>query len=511
MRFLILASLLFCSIFAQAQDDPTRDELAPCGTPPGISPWLLEYASRPEDFAALRSSDTLYAGMQVHLLARNDGTGRLSPERLLDAFCRLNTDLGPARVRFFFKNEWNLINNTAWHQHPELTTGIEMMLANDVPDAQNTYFVSNPAGNAGYNLPYAGVAMSHGSTNATAHVWAHEIGHAFSLQHTFLGWEGKVYNMANPTPTFVTYDYTHFHDTIDTQIPAPLDTALVEYVDGSNCAIAADLICDTKPDYLSYGWGCDGQGQSLVQQKDPSGATFYSDGTLFLTYSVDDCQSRFSDEQITVLRANLLTEHAAWLDPGPPEADITEPTELLSPTGGQLSPALGTVLQWTSVPHATRYLVQVSRFSTFIAKELDLVTGDTSHVLGQLLPNQNYYWRARPFNDWYTCTEWTATGTFKAAEVSNTNEPDADGWRCFPTLLVQGQPITVEWPENWLGKSARCIMFDAAGRVMWTEEWTPASLKEQFQLPITNWPSGVYRLVFLHEKGHKSQSAILAN
>ncbi|MBX2890322.1 MAG: hypothetical protein KF734_05305 [Saprospiraceae bacterium] len=509
MRFFPLLALLMGFFPALAQE-PGKHELAPCGTPPGLDPFLLEYLAYPEQFVEERSSDTLKLGVQIHLLARDNGTGRFSPGQLLDAFCRLNLDFADTRIRLYFKNEWNLINNTGWYQHQTIPQGIDMMLTNNVEGALNSYFAANVAGNCGYNLPYAGVAMSHGCSGPNDHTWAHEVGHNLSLPHPFIGWEGKVYSFANPTPDTLTYDYTYFHDTIDTQIPAPLDTALVEYVDGSNCAIAADLICDTKPDYLSYRWDCDNQGKSLVQQKDPTGATFFSDGTLFMSYSFDKCANRFSDEQITIMRAALLNKKPDWLTDEQPQGDIEGTPTLLAPIGGQLSPTVGTVLQWSSVPNATRYVVQMSRFSNFSIRELDVVTSDTTWALGNLVANQNYYWRVRPFNDWYVCTTLSPSATFKSAVVVSTSAPDAEGWRCYPTLLTAGQPLTMETPVGWLHHSVQCSVYDAMGRMVWQSNQLVGSDRTLLHLPSASWAAGTYRLVVLHEGGVKTVPLVVA-
>jgi hypothetical protein len=284
----------------------------------------------------------------------------------------------------------------------------------------------------------------------------------------------------------------------------------VEYVDGSNCAIAADLICDTKPDYLSYRWDCNSQGNSLVQQKDPNGETFFSDGTLFMSYSFDKCANRFSDEQISVLRATLVNKKSDWLTNEPPQGDIDGVPQLLAPIGGELSPTVGTVLHWSSVPNATRYVVQLSRFSSFSIRELDVVTTDTSLVLGSIVVNQNYYWRVRPFNDWYVCTSTTPSAIFKSAPVTSTSEPDADGWRCYPTLLMPGQPLTMESPLSWLHRSAQCMVYDAVGRLVWQSNLPSGSEQTQLDVPSANWPSGTYRLVVVHEKGIKTGTFLIA-
>ncbi len=494
------------SLFAQEPDAAT---LQPCGAPPGIDPWLRAWQEHPEQLAN-RSTDTLYVGIQVHLVARNNATGRLAPERLLDAFCRLNEDFAATGIRFYFKNDWNLPNNTAWYSHSTIPQGIDMMLTNNVPDALNTYFVSDPAGNCGYNLPYAGVAIAHGCSYPDEHTWAHEIGHALSLPHTFIGWENTPYSFANPTPDIVTYDYTYFHDTIDTTVPAPLDTALVERLDGSNCGIAADLFCDTRPDYLNYRWACDDQGESLVMLKDQNGATFKADGTLFMSYSADVCSNRFSDEQLAAMRGNLLTEKVAWLSPGPPAADITDQTTLLSPTGGIPTGNVNVELHWTAVPGATHYIVQVSRFSNYLVKEYNAVVTDTFFTAATLPAGFTYYWRVRPFNYWFACTEFTQNESFMALQSSGASiGSSTGGWRCYPTRLQTGQALTLEIPENSVNQRAQYEVFDAAGRLLMQGETRPESTKISLQLPVEQWPSGLYRLVWINEKQVSTATLLL--
>lgn len=510
MRKLIYKILFLLSspLFAQ---EPDETALGPCGAPPGISPWLREWQARPGDFPA-RSSDTLYAGIQIHLLARNNGTGRIATEKLLDAFCRLQEDFSASGVRFFFKNDWNLIDNTTWHNHETIPEGIDMMLTNNYPDALNAYFVSGAAGNCGYNLPYAGVAIAHACADPEEHTWAHEVGHALSLPHPFIGWENTLYNFGLPTPDTLTYDYTYFHDSLETQVPAPLDTALVERLDGSNCGIAADLFCDTRPDYLSYRWDCDAQNESLVTLKDQTGATFKADGTLFMSYSNDVCSNRFSDDQITALRANLLTEKAAWLHPGPPPADVAGLPELLSPLGGAFVLPTEVTLHWSAVPGATHYLVQVSRLSSYLIKNVDLVVTDTTFVIADLPPNFTYYWRVRPFNYWHTCTEMTPSATFFALTSSADDQAGgADDWRCYPTRLSAGQALTLELPAGWQHQTAQCQLYNAVGRLCWQTTLTPRGNKIFVQIPLEHRPAGVYRLVLSNPRGIRTATLVLGD
>lgn len=500
MRHSLLFLLLIALSPKISAQEPLKTQLAPCGTL-GISDWLK--ASRFRQPVMDRSEDTMWVAIKTHLLAKDNGTGRISIERYLDSFCQLNEDFNASNVQFFMKDGWNLLNESDWHIHNSIPEGIDMMLTNNVPDALNAYFVADPAGNCGYNLPYAGVAIAHSCSGDNDHTWAHEVGHALNLPHPFIGWEGKLYNFNTPTPTVLTYDYTYFHDTIDTQVPAPLDTALVELVDGSNCAIAADRICDTPPDYLSYRWECDAENKSLVKQKDPNGDEFYSDGTLFMSYALDQCQNRFSPEEINIMRATLLTEKLNWLATDMPLEPITDNPIAIEPVQDQIVPSNGAVLRWKAVPNATHYLVQASRFASFSFKQLDIVTTDTFAIAGQLTNNLKYYWRIRPFNNRHTCASFSALSTFKTSQTNQTAEPDADGWRCYPSVLASGQ-LMVEIPENWQGTEIHCRIHDASGRLLWQQKQEWPARQNTLELPSTQWPAGIYLLTCTGKTGSKT-------
>jgi len=500
-------TLLFCLLFSGAllaQDEPTKESLAPCGTVSGIEPWLIEFKENPGLFQ--RSSDTLYVALKIHLLASNAGTGRFAPDRVVSAFKRLNEDYAPSNIQFYMFEDWNLINNTVWFNHEDIPAGINMMFTNNVPDAINTYFVSNPAGNCGYNLPYAGIAMSHSCSGPNDHTWAHEIGHNLKLPHPFIGWEGKLFSDFNPTPDTLTYDYTHFHSEPDTIIPAPLDTATVEYVDQNNCATAADRICDTPPDYLSYRWDCDANSQSLVTQTDPSGATFKSDGTLFMSYAVDACSNRFSPDQIDVMRAHLIDVKFSYLHPGAPAPAVVGVSAPISPINQEEVGNQNIQLTWTSVEGADRYVVQASRFAAFTLRDFEMVVSDTIVIIPQLLQNFNFYWRVRPFNS-LRVGDFGSSGQFKTVLSSSTEETTASVWSCFPTLLEPGQPLQLNMPA--MPNGARCMVYDAMGRIMIEQELPKGTDQMVLNMPSQHWAPGIYRLVYFGENQSGSLSFCL--
>jgi hypothetical protein len=118
------------------------------------------------------------------------------------------------------------------------------------------------------------------------------------------------------------------------------------------------------------------------------------------------------------------------------------PPTLISPTAGQELPATQPQFQWSQVPGARNYRVQVSTDANF-GKLLDnVVTSATSYVSNTTYPAQaTLYWRVQVNDEQGTALTWSNPGTFK--QVLPAPHPLADNlvgtsiptWRWAP---VQG-------------------------------------------------------------------------
>ena len=440
--FLVLIS---SSLLAQV----TKQDLAPCGTVDYKSDWLRRYQQQPQAYER-GEGQLLHLPLSVHVLGSNVGAGHFSVNNLLNALCRLNQDFEATEIQFFLNSYFNYINNSDWNNHATVIEGAAMMFENNIANTINNYIVSDPAGNCGYNLPYAGIAVAKSCASASDHTWAHEVGHNLSLPHPFLGWEGGVgfsgettHNYNNPAPSQVLYDYTYFKDTliIDTMI---IDTALVELVDGSNCHLAADGFCDTAPDYLGFRWQCNGNGVSGTEQTDPDGLKFRSDGSLFMCYSDDNCQTRFSDDQIAAMRANLFDEKPELISDEPPLDLINDEVVMLSPASDAMVGHLNVLIEWEDVPYATHYILQVSRIITFGFSEEYIVEGN-SHIIDSLQADKTYHWRVRPFNFYSFCAPFSETRSFETAVLSsNPSILDIEIIKLQPNLISATEPVQLQ-------------------------------------------------------------------
>lgn len=501
LLLLVLNCLVIHTIWAQSENENLH--LKPCGTLDHKSEWLVNYQKNPLAYRQ-NAGEILYIPMSLHVLGSNSGSGFFSMTNILTAFCELNEQMAASEIQFFLAGDIHYISNSDWNNHGTVLQGAAMMFENNVPNTINTYIVSSPAGNCGYNLPYAGIALAKSCATPGNRTWAHEVGHNLSLPHPFLGWEGGIGhndptppNFNNPAPEMVLYDYTYFQDTliIDTMI---IDTAFVEYVDGRNCEIAADGFCDTAPDYLAQRWNCNGNEVSSQTQKDPDGVVFRSDGTLIMGYSDDNCQSRFTAEQSAAMRANLLDEKPEVVSTETPMPQIAEEAIPQVPAEDELVQFDNAYFEWTPVTNAEKYLVQISRLASFSIKDQYIVS-EHSLTVDDLVADKTYYWRVLPFNSYSFCADFSEHIKFETGMISDVEHVESvRSWSIQPNLATSGQQVNLQI-ETEKNIDLQATIYDISGKMMQTQDFKTGIGKHRFALATTSLNQGVYWVSILVE------------
>jgi len=475
-------------------------DLHACGTQMGRSKWLKKYQANPSVYR--HGADTiLWVPLTIHVLGNDNGAGYFANQSIYDALCTLNADFEQADIQFYLREDFRFINSTAYNDHPNVDVGAEMMFTYNVDSTLNCYIMDGPAGNCGYNLPYAGIALGESCAGPDDHTWAHEVGHALSLPHPFLGWEGgqthdgsvpAVYN--EPAPETVTYDYTSFQQVYytDTLI---IDTALVEKMDGSNCHEAADGFCDTPPDYLAFRWSCNSNNSSTISQTDPNGVQFISDGQWIMSYALDNCSSTFSAEQIAAMRANLMGPKLHYLFRDTPQPAVTEVADLIQPIDGETAQFDNVVFSWNAVANANRYEVRINLLigntPVFLTRE---ITNDTFLILDNLPNNRNLSWEVAAFSTSSFCLQYSAAGNFRTGVVTSTVELDQLGqYDIHPNLLSSGQSIYIRVNAE---KTAdlEVGLYDLSGRLLQADQYIQKPGAQQFEFFTADHPSGLYIL-----------------
>ncbi len=505
----ILFSLFFmgfCLSLSLAQ----KAELSPCGSQPYKTEWLKNYQKDPSKFET-RSGSTLYVPMTVHVLA-----GGVTDEFIFRNLCQLNADFQDTEIQFYLNYPIRRVSNGAYNSHQELELGYNMMVEYNVENTINTYVVDNPAGNCGYNLPYAGIAMNKTCMSEGDHTWAHEVGHNLSIQHPFLGWEGGVsytgtvpHNFNNPAPDFVTYDYTLFQQTpyfdVDTLI---VDTAFVERADGSNCHYAGDGFCDTDPDYIANRWFCNSDGQSNLIFTDPDGVKLQADASLIMSYADDGCAARFTEEQSAAMRANLIDEKMEYLDPNYTADPMLDPELVLNyPIDDEIVPFDGVVLDWEDIPNADFYNIEI-----YITNEVfpgmmfpwnSYSSQESEFTLPALDVNVQFFWEITPYEDFAFCNENVSEmNSFITSDVSSVNELDDTQVKLFPNILEAGQIIQIVLEET---KDIFLDIRSMDGKQIYSYK----GIGNQVSVSSQGWATGIYLAYIELEEGRTTRKIIV--
>ena len=479
-----------------------------CGTQPFKDPWLTDFQVRLDQNTLRSPSDTiLYVPVSLHMVGDDNGGGYFPVSRVLAAFCVLNEDYAYTNIQFFINGDsLNYLRNSSWYDHDDIRTGAKMMFANNIPNTINCYIVQNPASNCGYNLPYAGIALMKGCMGINDHTWAHEVGHNLSLPHPFLGWEGGITHDGSmaprfnqPAPEYVTYDYTLFKDKFypDTTI---IDTAMVEYVDGRNCREAADGFCDTHPDYLASRWACNSDSNSTVSQLDPDSMRFVSDGRWIMSYSLDNCNKGFSQEQILAMRANLREQKPGHLFDQSAPVVLTERPILLFPIDETVQ--FNSVwLEWEEVNGASHYLVEVSRIPSFGFLNVETIVTENNLLIQDLDIDRKYYWRVRPFNRHNTCTGPSEVASFLTGELSSTDTPD---WLADLRIGQTADEVSVSLGLNGQLQRLEFYLFDVNGRSVHSSQGQINGSRIVHKFRTTEMVPGLYLLNI--KAGHKQHT-----
>lgn len=457
--------LLFMNSTAIAQ-------MNPCGTimPPEAKEQLRlarQHASLQSQGGGGGQHPMRYLPIKIHIVGDDNGAGYFDAAEAYRLICELNEDYQPSNFYFYVSGDLHYINNTAYYNH-DFNDGENMMNQYNVNNVINIYIVENPADNCGYfswggdALAVAKLCSGNNSTTLT-----HELGHYFGLPHTFSGWEGAFENsiLTNPIPN-------------NEQ----------ERVDGSNCANTADTFCDTPADYLSYRWLCPYNGDLT----DPTGTPIEPDQTLYMSYSSDDCQGRFSNEQIGAMHAMLNDYRSELINPAPSHTDTPYSTYIYYPPGGSLVIDPDHILcSWRPIVNADRYLLTLTP-SGNLGDKVQIYTTDTFYV-ANLSANKTYTMKVLPLNNGNTCATPRKI-TFKTA-ISNilyVNDLDVNIPNCYNdntgTITFEAgggtAPYTYLWSNGTQGNTISNI--GSSIYYVTVTDATATSTQIRFLLPQPN-------------------------
>ncbi len=492
---LLLATISVSFSFSQALPQQ-------CGTTFDMQMQILERTRANKEILRtnpVMDRDIVWVPLRFHIIAKNDGTSAVSEQKVYDQLCELNETYATVDLQFYLK-PFNYINNTTMYSDHE---GTSFLMQSNRDNAAINVFVVQDAGGIpgvsstlGYFSPFADwLVMRIDEVGRFKKTLSHEIGHFFSLAHPFLGWE---------TPDH--YDPEVHGTQVGTYSPGG---TLNEYQDGSNCEEAADLVCDTPPDYnFGFGWNsCNYTGGA----KDPSGAVVdpmeVNIMSYFLACSPEDYT--FTPDQSDLIITDLNTQARAYIRPNytPTHAPINGTPELLSPAQDETIPAYNVVhLEWTPVEGATAYFVEISRLSTFATnfwRYKSVVYGTSKTIYVDMEADKNYYWRVRPVNEARTCAASSANGKFRTGTTVAVDQlTQVAAFKVLPNPVSNDHNLRVSLnvTESFIGQIS---LIDLSGRTV--KQYMQQQFTEGeniYEVALDGQAPGVY-FVNIHSKTGK--------
>jgi hypothetical protein len=265
----------------------------------------LEFLKSAPDFLspeALLMSPPYCVPIAGHIVRRSDGTGGMS-------LSQYNQSIDDANYYYtgmdivFYSLTVDYIDSDFYYYNITTIGDINALRGeNVVPDAINVYYTPNLPGLCGISSfthsSVQGIVMANDCSGVPwdRTTMPHEIGHYFNLYHTH-------------------------------------ETAFgAEYVDGSNCGSAGDLLCDTPADPLLGYHNVNGACVYTGTETDGHGDPYTPDPSQIMSYAPNACQNTFSPlsetravNVLVNLRPELLSRGCSAI----PQAVITdiEPAE----------------------------------------------------------------------------------------------------------------------------------------------------------------------------------------
>lgn len=409
-------TLLFLALICLGQVSSLRAQS--CGTILSQDQWktLSEFQQSLDAHPLLlKKSEMLYVPLKVHIVGQDNKTGMMRSDHVLEAICTLNKNFAPVGFYFVLMPPFDYIYDSQLYA-TEQDAIYSSARANMIDGMYNLFFTGASSTLCGVYYPFPdAVFVIKSCAEPGESTLTHETGHFFSLPHTFSGWEN------GNTPSNI------------------------EYADGRNCRNAGDGFCDTKADYISGRWGCPYYKDLL----DPAGIAFRPDSSLYMSYSMDACQSRFSNEQIAAMQNNLTNTRFGMAITK--DEKLTETPQLIYPAKNDTIYNPNAVLfQWKKDPNAIAYMIQITRYGLWDQPYQSALVEDTFYT-AKLFGGYPFDWRIKPISSYNTCLPYSESNTFYLDQRSagiNTLSNTGLSSTIYPNPAQSNEPIYIELPVN---------------------------------------------------------------
>jgi hypothetical protein len=450
----------------------------------------------------MRSVVQKYVPLRFILVGDDNGNGHAKYEQVLEQVAALNEMYAPQDMLFYIASVIYEDNSNIYNDPAETISTFRMNQIND--DEAMNVFVTLSANTPGtqpneqtqgyHSSQFDWLVMRKEQLKASSQVLAHEIGHFFSLAHTFRGWGCQPYD-----------EETHGNPV--TSFWSPCNGQLrIEYQDASNCTFAGDFLCDTPPDYnFGFGWSVGGDrcAEYDAGTMDPVGTVVDPMENNFMSYFFECDNYAFTPMQMEVIEEDFLSPQRAYLRTGyvPIQDPVIDEVVYNFPINDEESSSFNSVeLDWNDVDGATHYLVILDRFATFSFQPTRFVVEESNVIIDELTPGVRYYWKVWPFNESQTGAGYSGVQQFIAGMSSSVNEiPQVEYFNVYPNPVRNGQfLLTIDASSAF---DAELQMIDAAGRILSRSQEDAIGGSWQKEVDVSTLTPGMYFLRLIASDG----------
>jgi len=462
--------------------------------------------------------DTRYVPIKFHLVADNQGQGRIPEEQVFQQVCILNSQYDSLGFQFYIHEGFNYIDDDIMYEQltPAAAQTRFRIETNQNPGVVNVFLAlraaTNPneldgvlgyySGNGDYLVVRKNAFFA--EDNGT---FAHELAHMFTISHPHYGWEDAPY-----TPELYGEIVT-----IPTISSMQANAIAVEVMNDPNCDTVGDRICDTPPDYgfTQNGGGsfvCSNPWEGFVKDRNEVLIETYSN--LIMGYNGNCAETIFTPGQGLAMladyeqRINMSTNAERYLmdDYVPGVQQVTEVPVKNSPTPFETTDYFDSVvLSWEPVANAQGYVIKIGGDG-----QETYETTDTEFELSDLEPEGTYTWNVYPIHEFGVCApEESAVLFFTGAGSTAVNEVAAVSAFAVHPNPVKDQNFNITINSN-KKLDATISIYNLAGQsILGDVSQTLNAGNNLIPIELKDAPTGLYHLFIKTELGILSEKVIV--
>ena len=479
---LIISMLISVNLIAQ------QDQLINEQDIERITERLLANKKYLEENGIEKDGVITYVPVKYHIIGKTDNSSAITIGNVLRMHCKLNEifyteDEG---IQFYIKDGFNFIYDDIAYESHSTVAGDSILTSQKNPAAINVFIPkdANPPGTTigtlqgYYSSVKDWIVIRKSSVNEDDLTAPRLMGYFFSLLNTFNGWEAEPWLFWSSTNGNQAFEFS----------PGGV---LNEKMDGSNCEVAGDYICDTPPSYNFFETSsCDYMGGAL----DPNGEVVDPDEQNIMDVFDESCTPKsFTQGQKEIMLADYENRPELQSTWGPLATTLTGFPFLIEPVDLSTTPSYQSVsFSWAPVEGADQYLLEIDRISDFSFNPSNFIVSDTQvEITGIFEADKNYVWRVTPFNAYNTCDSSSGIAEFTTPIASSSeNVIGINDWTIAPNPVIINNmmfTIGVEFAFD-----AEVSIVTTTGQILQTKLHHFPVGNTVFEMSVNNIPTGIY-------------------